>query len=130
VQLAICPVDRAVLHRRIARRFELMMAGGMREEVVALHSRGDLQANLPAIRAVGYRQLWNHLEGEYSLQEGVEKAIVATRQLAKRQLTWLRKWPDLNWIYTNEAGNVLPSEGSDEGRGVERPLTAALKYVK
>ncbi len=130
VQLAICPADRAVLHRRISRRFELMMAAGLLEEVAALHSRGDLQANLPAIRAVGYRQLWNHLEGEYPVQEGVEKAVVATRQLAKRQLTWLRKWPDLNWIYTDEAGNVLPPEGSDEGHGVEEPLTAALKYVK
>lgn len=105
-QLAICPRERAVLHQRIALRFEMMMAAGFLEEVRALRSRGDLNADLPAIRAVGYRQLWQHLKGECTLDEAVEKAVAATRQLAKRQLTWLRKWPDLAWIYTDQDGKL------------------------
>ncbi|PLW68392.1 tRNA (adenosine(37)-N6)-dimethylallyltransferase MiaA [Pseudohalioglobus lutimaris] len=112
-QLAICPLDRAVLHQRIALRFQLMMAAGFLDEVRALHSRGDLSADLPAIRAVGYRQLWQHLEGFLTLEEAEEKAVAATRQLAKRQLTWLRKWHDLAWIYTDSEGKfeklVTPS---------------------
>jgi len=130
VQIAICPQDRAVLHARIAHRFELMMKAGMLEEVAGLRARGDLHADLPAIRAVGYRQLWGHLKGDYSLQEGVEKAIAATRQLAKRQLTWLRKWPELNWIYTDKAGNVLKNGRSDCVQGEKKPLEVALKYLQ
>jgi tRNA dimethylallyltransferase len=130
VQMAICPADRAVLHSRIAQRFELMMKAGMLEEVEGLLARGDLHADLPAIRAVGYRQLWHHLSGDYSLQEGVDKAIIATRQLAKRQLTWLRKWPQLNWIYTDQAGNVLKNAGSKCVQGGEKPLEVALKYLQ
>ena len=100
VQMAICPTERAVLHQRIAARFEQMMAAGFLDEVQQLYQREDLHPGLPAIRAVGYRQLWQHLAGECSLDEAVDKGIAATRQLAKRQLTWLRKWPDLEWIYT------------------------------
>jgi len=132
VQLAICPLDRAVLHRRIALRFEQMMAAGLLEEVRALYRRGDLAAQLPAMRAVGYRQLWRHLAGECSLEAAVAAAIAASRQLAKRQLTWLRKWPDLNWIHTDEAGNLAQPAGSDPGgTGMgQKPIWQALNYLE
>jgi tRNA dimethylallyltransferase len=132
VQMAICPQDRAVLHQRIARRFEQMMAAGFMDEVRCLWQRGDLNADLPAIRAVGYRQLWQHLQGQCSREEAVERALAATRQLAKRQLTWLRKWPDLHWIYTNAAGNLVATGLSDQAAGqqvAQKPLDVALKYT-
>jgi tRNA dimethylallyltransferase len=131
VQLAICPADRAVLHRRIALRFEQMMAGGLLEEVRGLYRRGDLDPSLPAIRAVGYRQLWRHLAGECSLAEAVAAAVAATRQLAKRQLTWLRKWPELFWLYTDEAGNLCAGGRSDTGgrEMAQEPIVAALNYL-
>lgn len=90
VTVALVPNDRAALRERIARRFEGMLAAGFVEEVAALQARGDLAADLPAIRAVGYRQLWAHLDGALSLAEARQLAVTATRQLAKRQLTWLR----------------------------------------
>ncbi len=129
VQIAVCPRDRSVLHRRIAARFDAMMAAGLLSEVAALRDRGDLTIELPAIRAVGYRQLWDHLNGDDSREAAVEKAKAATRQLAKRQLTWLRKWPELKWIYTDSAGNVLKNEGSDHMPEVQKPLDLALKYL-
>lgn len=119
-QIAICPSDRALLHQRIAQRFTQMMEAGLLEEVRALHDREDLHADLPAMRAVGYRQLWQHLEGEFSLEEAIEKAVAATRQLAKRQLTWLRKWPDLAWIYTGKDGKVERLTPPDAGAGPSR----------
>jgi tRNA dimethylallyltransferase len=131
VQLAICPADRSVLHQRIARRFEQIMAAGFLEEVRQLRRRGDLHPNLPAMRAVGYRQLWQHLEGECTLDEAVTKAVAATRQLAKRQLTWLRKWPDLGWIYTDSVGN-LSQQGLSEGfvgYVGQKPVNLALNYL-
>jgi tRNA dimethylallyltransferase len=131
LQLAISPVERSVLHERIARRFASMMAAGLLEEVRQLWQRPDLDAGLPSARAVGYRQLWQHLEGECDLDEAVKNAVAATRQLAKRQLTWLRKWPHLQWIYTDRAGNLPASGVSDEqqdGRA-EKPLALALKYL-
>lgn len=85
--------ERAVLHRRIADRFHRMMREGLLEEVRALHRRGDLHPQLPSIRSVGYRQLWRHLDGELNLDDAVEAGVAATRQLAKRQLTWLRSQP-------------------------------------
>ncbi len=97
-KLAVAPADRAELHRRIEQRFHDMMAAGFLAEVRALHERGDLHVDLPAIRAVGYRQLWMHLEGQCCLEEAVTKGIHATRQLAKRQLTWLRSEPGLQWL--------------------------------
>jgi tRNA dimethylallyltransferase len=133
VQLAICPLEREVLHQRIARRFELMLAAGFLEEVRSLWQRPDLHAGLPAIRAVGYRQLWQHLEGECSLEEAVNSAVAATRQLAKRQLTWLRKWPDLDWIYTDHAGKMAFREvcSGPQGEGAgESPLALALNYLE
>jgi tRNA dimethylallyltransferase len=142
-QIAICPADRAVLHQRIAKRFEMMMKAGFLAEVEALYRRGDLGPDLPAIRAVGYRQLWQYLDGECRLEEAVERGVAATRQLAKRQLTWLRKWPDLAWIYTDSEGNLVekalsesgsarPRPGSDDVGGAlpgDSPLDAALNYL-
>jgi tRNA dimethylallyltransferase len=96
--LALAPSDRATLHARIEARFDLMLKSGFVEEVKALFERGDLHADLPAIRAVGYRQIWSHLSGECSLEDARDKGIAATRQLAKRQITWLRGWSGLHWI--------------------------------
>ena len=96
--LALAPADRAVLHARIAERLDVMMSEGFLDEVAALRERGDLHTGLPSIRAVGYRQLWSYLEGEVSLDEALDRALAATRQLAKRQLNWLRGWSDLHWI--------------------------------
>ena len=90
LKLALLPTDRRVLHECIARRFDAMLAEGFLEEVRALRMRGDLHADLPAIRAVGYRQAWEHLDGQTDLAEFRDRAIFATRQLAKRQVTWLR----------------------------------------
>jgi len=87
---ALAPRSRPVLHQRLAERFHAMMAAGFLEEVRQLRLRGDLTARHPAMRAVGYRQLWAHLAGECGLAEAVERGIAATRQLAKRQLTWMR----------------------------------------
>ncbi len=109
VCVAIAPADRAQLHRRIETRFNAMMEAGFVEEVAALRGREDLHGDLPALRAVGYRQLWSHLDGAYDREEAVRRGIAATRQLAKRQFTWLRKWPDLHWILTDEAGRALSS---------------------
>jgi tRNA dimethylallyltransferase len=86
----LCPPDRAVLHERLARRLEAMMRDGFLDEVRCLRARGDLTARHPATRAVGYRQLWAHLDGEFGLEEAGRRALAATRQLAKRQLTWMR----------------------------------------
>jgi tRNA dimethylallyltransferase len=88
--VALIPTDRARLHATLAERFESMMAAGFLDEVRGLHARGDLTDEHPAVRAVGYRQLWAHLCGSYPLSTGVTRAIAATRQLAKRQMTWLR----------------------------------------
>ena len=98
VNLAIAPQDRSVLHQRIAVRYERMMEQGFIDEVKALRARGDLDPSLPAVRAVGYRQVWSYLEGEMDYPTMVDKGIIATRQLAKRQLTWLRSWPNVNWL--------------------------------
>ncbi len=100
-QMAIAPRDRSVLHARIAARFEQMLEQGLLAEVQVLFGRDDMHAGLPAIKAVGYRQVWEYLEGKLSYDEMIERGIIATRQLAKRQYTWLRSWPDLHWIYTD-----------------------------
>jgi len=94
VTLSLEPAERSHLHRRIAERFDQMLNEGLVQEVQALRARGDLHTNLPSIRCVGYRQLWSMLNGETTLAEAREQAIAATRQLAKRQLTWLRSLPD------------------------------------
>jgi tRNA dimethylallyltransferase len=90
LKLALLPEDRAPLHARIAHRFDAMLQHGLLDEVRALRQRGDLKPDLPAIRAVGYRQAWEHLDGLYGAATLRDKGIFATRQLAKRQMTWLR----------------------------------------
>ncbi|WP_425640587.1 tRNA (adenosine(37)-N6)-dimethylallyltransferase MiaA [Marinomonas gallaica] len=95
VNIAVMPQERSVLHQRIEQRFHIMMEQGFLAEVEGLHRRGDLTIEMPSVRCVGYRQLWQYLEGEDTLDEAVFKGVVATRQLAKRQHTWLRGWDDL-----------------------------------
>ncbi len=102
VNLAVCPAERSRLHERIAQRFRIMLSDGFMEEVKALRARGDLHIDLPSVRCVGYRQAWEHLDGQYGYDEMVERGIIATRQLAKRQITWLRSWPDLHWLDTDD----------------------------
>lgn len=99
LQFAIAPQDRAILHERIALRFQKMMDLGFEEEVKQLFLREDLHIDLPSIRCVGYRQMWEYLQGDISLDEAIYKGICATRQLAKRQITWLRGWKDeITWL--------------------------------
>jgi tRNA dimethylallyltransferase len=93
--IALEPSERSVLHDRIALRFDMMLADNqLLDEVTTLRARGDLHPGLPSMRCVGYRQAWEHLDGLYDLAELRERGIIATRQLAKRQLTWLRSMPD------------------------------------
>ncbi len=92
---ALVPEDRAELHRRIAERFGRMLKEGLVEELKALRKQHDLHAGLPSMRCVGYRQAWGFIEGEYGKAELRDKGVAATRQLAKRQLTWLRSLPGL-----------------------------------
>ena len=104
--LAIAPANRQVLHRRIEQRFTLMLEQGFIDEVVALRERSDLHAGLPSIRAVGYRQVWDYLDGKLTSAEMRERGIIATRQLAKRQFTWLRSWTDLHWLDSLDCDNL------------------------
>lgn len=105
-QIAIAPRDRQLLHQRIATRFHKMLEQGLVDEVRHLHRREDLHRDLPAIRAVGYRQVWDYLDGALNREEMIERGIIATRQLAKRQFTWLRGWPDLYWLYTEHENGI------------------------
>lgn len=90
LRLALYPADRAVLHRRIGRRFRSMLTQGLVAEVAALKARADVHAELPSMRCVGYRQVWSYLQGLTDYEGMIEQGVAATRQLAKRQLTWLR----------------------------------------
>ncbi len=128
VQFALLPHNRSLLHDRIAQRFEQMLELGFVDEVKALRARGDLHKDLPAIRAVGYRQVWEYLDGDYGttndvdngtngkdFDELVSRGVAATRQLAKRQLTWLRGWPErypeLHVLYIDaESGQMRKKE--------------------
>ncbi|MDQ7017509.1 MAG: tRNA (adenosine(37)-N6)-dimethylallyltransferase MiaA [Gammaproteobacteria bacterium] len=92
---ALSPPDRAVLHQRIAQRFEQMLAQGFIDEVRELKARPELNLDLPSMRSIGYRQVWQHLDGELNEAELLERGIIATRQFAKRQLTWLRSYPEV-----------------------------------
>lgn len=104
LMLGLMPTSRAALHARIALRFDQMLAQGLVQEVRALRQRYPaLHAQLPAMRAVGYRQVWQYLEGRLSAAELREQGVIATRQLARRQLTWLRRWPDLVVIDPDQA---------------------------
>lgn len=105
-QLAIAPAQRQVLHERIAQRFQAMLEQGFVDEVEALRRRSDLHAGLPSIRAVGYRQVWEYLDGGLSREQMVERGIIATRQLAKRQFTWLRGWDGLHWLDSLACDNL------------------------
>lgn len=97
-QFAIAPASRELLHQRIEQRFHQMLASGFEAEVRALFARGDLHTDMPSIRCVGYRQMWSYLEGEITYDEMVYRGICATRQLAKRQITWLRGWDGVHWL--------------------------------
>ncbi|MCA1770552.1 MAG: tRNA (adenosine(37)-N6)-dimethylallyltransferase MiaA [Halomonas sp.] len=114
LSIGLAPVERAVLHQRIARRFEAMLEDGLIEEVAALRARGDLSQDLPSMKSVGYRQVWEALDGDSNLEDLRHRGIVATRQLAKRQLTWMRSWEGLEWV---------DSLGDD-------PLGGVLKLVR
>ena len=113
INIVLAPFQRKVLHNRIEARYKQMMRNGFLDEVRALKARGDCHVNLPAIRAVGYRQAWAHLEGVYDEAAFVDKAIIATRQMAKRQITWLRAQRDATWF--------------DSGK--ELPVTAVMQYL-
>ncbi len=102
LKIALAPLERSILHERIALRFKGMLEQGLVEEVRRFFQRGDLSLDLPAMRAVGYRQVWAYLAGEYDYATMVQKGIVATRQLAKRQLTWLRSDAEVHWLDAQE----------------------------
>lgn len=104
------PGDRQRLYDGIERRFTGMMQAGLLEEVRHLHRRGDLHARLPAIRSVGYRQLWEHLDGEVPLDAAISNAVLATRHLARRQLVWLRADHELKWIDALESDAAAQME--------------------
>lgn len=106
LQFAIAPSDRNVLRQRISERFHLMLQQGFEQEVRALYQRGDLNPDLPSIRCVGYRQMWEYIDGQISYDEMVYRGIVATCQLAKRQMTWLRGWQNVTWLETGAIENA------------------------
>jgi len=97
-KIIVAPQDRSILHQRIENRFNLMIEKGFVDEVVGLRQPGNLSLNLPSMRAVGYRQVWEYLDGMYAYDEMMQKGIVATRQFAKRQLTWLRAERGASWL--------------------------------
>ncbi|MDC0602140.1 tRNA (adenosine(37)-N6)-dimethylallyltransferase MiaA [Aliiglaciecola sp.] len=97
-EFAIMPPDRAILHKRIELRFNKMLENGFEQEVQRLKARGDLHLDMPSMRCVGYRQMWQYLDGEFDKNELVFRGVAATRQLAKRQLTWLRGWKNLHLL--------------------------------
>lgn len=106
-QFAIAPADRKILHQRIEMRFQMMLEAGFEDEVRALYQRGDLHPDLPSIRCVGYRQMWSYLAGEISYDDMVYRGICATRQLAKRQMTWLRGWEGVQWLDSEQPEQSL-----------------------
>ncbi|WP_445158171.1 tRNA (adenosine(37)-N6)-dimethylallyltransferase MiaA [Halomonas sp. E14] len=106
LSIGVAPAERRVLHERIAARFDVMLRAGLIEEVARLKARGDLHLGLPSMKSVGYRQVWEYLDGDADIASLRQRTVVATRQLAKRQLTWLRSWPELHWFDT-ESGDTL-----------------------
>lgn len=106
-QFAIAPKDRNVLHQRIEARFKQMLTCGFEDEVKSLYERGDLHEDLPSVRCVGYRQMWSYLSGEIDYDEMVYRGICATRQLAKRQITWLRGWNNIHWLDSEDPKQSL-----------------------
>ncbi len=120
VTVALVPGDRVRLHAGLAARFDAMMAAGLLDEVRGLFARGDLTEGHPAVRAVGYRQLWSHLAGSYSLDVAHARAVAATRQLAKRQMTWMRSMPEIRPLDPYNAQSFV---------GVRESLVAASCLV-
>lgn len=118
LKIAVAPADRGELHHRIRTRFQAMLADGFVTEVEKLHARPDLHLGLPALRAVGYRQLWQYLDKDWSYEQAVERGVIASRQLAKRQLTWLRREQDLAWL-----NGSSPSVSDDVCRLMEHAVT-------
>ncbi|TEW56966.1 tRNA (adenosine(37)-N6)-dimethylallyltransferase MiaA [Psychromonas sp. RZ22] len=105
-QFAIAPTEKSVLHERIEHRFDLMLAAGFEQEVQHLFDRGDLHLDLPSMRCVGYRQMWEYIEGKLDYDELRFRGVVATRQLAKRQMTWLRGWKqNITWLESGATNN-------------------------
>jgi len=123
VQMALIPTDRAALHQRIEQRFDSMLNQGFVDEVKALRQRGDLTTDLPAVRAVGYRQIWAYLDGECTYDEMRARGVAATRQLAKRQLTWLRGWTELHRLQ-------LDATKGDKAHTDENILSKALGILQ
>lgn len=106
-QFAIAPNRRELLHERIEQRFSQMLLNGFEDEVRTLIARGDLHTDLPSIRCVGYRQMWSYLSGEINYDEMVYRGVCATRQLAKRQMTWLRGWEGVEWLDSEKPDEAL-----------------------
>ncbi|WP_034944446.1 tRNA (adenosine(37)-N6)-dimethylallyltransferase MiaA [Erwinia oleae] len=106
-QFAIAPLEREQLHQRIEQRFMQMLASGFETEARALFAREDLHTDLPSIRCVGYRQMWSYLAGEIDYDDMVYRGICATRQLAKRQMTWLRGWDGVHWLNSEQPDAAL-----------------------
>jgi tRNA dimethylallyltransferase len=121
-QVAMMPRDRFWLHERIALRYHAMLQQGFVEEVTQLYKRGDLTLRLPSMKSVGYRQVWQYLAGEYNYESMVDKGIAATRQLAKRQMTWLRGWDNLHCVEVHAQSKDLPSDQ-------EKIIHQALKFL-
>lgn len=121
IKLAVAPADREVLHTRIEQRFQQMLEKGFLAEVEKLHRRPDLDLGKPALRAVGYCQLWRYLDDEWTLDEAMQRAVFATRQLAKRQLTWLRRTPQVP---------MLDSTGKTRFAEAEKMLITGLNQAK
>lgn len=123
LKLALLPENRATLHERIALRFDAMLAEGFLDEVRGLKARGDLHADLPAIRAVGYRQAWEFLDGQGDAQNFRDRGIYATRQLAKRQVTWLRSELDAR-TFDPDQGDPLPEVRKAVGQFLLMPTSS------
>jgi tRNA dimethylallyltransferase len=131
LKLARAPSDRAILHARIERRFRTMLELGLVDEVSQLWARGDLTPDLPSMRCVGYRQVLNSLLGESTWEDMVQRGIIATRQLAKRQMTWLRAEPDCHWLDDEPdplttALRLIASTLKDEGQSTGSPFDGRL----
>ncbi len=126
LKIVVAPADRALLHQRIEQRFDVMLADGFEGEARALRDREDFDPALPSMRAVGYRQAWPWLEGRESLAQFREKALAATRQLAKRQFTWLRREQGAVW-YDPTAEGASGSEESGVSGGVARVVERFLE---
>lgn len=124
VTISLEPSERAALHARIAQRFDAMLAHGLVDEVRALRARGDLHPGLPSVRCVGYRQMWAYLDGETDLDTAREQGVAATRQLAKRQITWLRAQPErivVDCLAEDAADKVMQACAEVLGAGGQPP---------